>query len=467
MRSGAYYQPMNKIQATSAIASKALTPGERDLWFVPLGGCGEIGINLNVYGHNGQWLIVDCGIGFDRAPGAEAVIAPDPDFISARRTALVGMVITHAHEDHVGAVPYLWPELECPVYCTPFTAAILRRKLGDMGLLDVVPLHVLSPGASHSLGHFDLHWMGVTHSTPEAQCLLLETPAGRVLHTGDWKWDVDPQVGPSYDESSFRKLAQLNIDALVCDSTCATVEGRSPSEGELLPGINRVVREARGRVVATCFGSNIARLQTLARAAAENGRYLSLFGRSLVNNHRAALEAGFWDPALTFIDPAHAGFLPPEEVMVIATGSQGDARAALTRLAAGTHPHMDLEAGDTVIFSSRQIPGNELAIERIHLGLAAREVRVIEQEVGGPLIHTSGHPAREELRDMYQWVQPQTAVPVHGEPHHLSAHAELAADCGVAKQLLGCNGDLFMLAPVTGIHRGAVTVGRRTIRLTG
>ncbi|MEP5566248.1 MAG: ribonuclease J [Halioglobus sp.] len=441
-----------------------LSPGPQDLWFVPLGGCGEIGLNLNVYGHNGQWLIVDCGIGFDRAPGAEAVIAPDPDFISARRQSLVGMVITHAHEDHVGAVPYLWTELECPVYCTPFTAVILRRKLAEAGLLEKVPLHVLPTGASHQLGYFDLRWMGVTHSTPEAQCLLIETTAGRVLHTGDWKWDADPQVGPSYDEAEFRALAALNIDALVGDSTCATVEGRSPSEGELLPGINKVVREARGRVVATCFGSNIARMQTLAKAAANSGRYLALFGRSLDNNYRAALQTGFWDPALSFIDPAHAGYLPPEEVMVIATGSQGDSRAALTRLALGTHPHMELEAGDTVIFSSRDIPGNESAIERVRLGLAARKIHIIEQEADGPLIHTSGHPGREDLKDMYDWVKPQTAVPVHGEPHHLKAHAELAADCGVAKQLLGSNGDLFLLAPTTGVRRGIINVGRRKIR---
>ncbi|MEP1470078.1 MAG: ribonuclease J [Halieaceae bacterium] len=463
MGQAAYHRPVSQI-LTATNPAEALSPGAKDLWFVPLGGCGEIGINLNVYGHDGQWLIVDCGIGFDRTPGSEAVIAPDPDFISSRRGALVGMVITHAHEDHVGAVPFLWPELQCPVYCTPFTAAVLRRKLAEVGLLDVVPLHVIEPAASHSLGPFDLRWIGVTHSTPEAQCLLLETPVGRVLHTGDWKWDADPQVGPPYEESSFRQLAELDIDALVCDSTCATVEGRSPSEGELLPGIRDVIRRAKGRVVATCFGSNIARLQTLARAAVDDGRYVSLFGRSLLNNYRAALQAGYWDPALTFIDPAHVGYLPPDEVMVIATGSQGDARAALTRLAMGAHPQMELAAGDTVLFSSREIPGNELAIERVRNALLAREVCVVEQEVGGPLIHTSGHPARDELRDMYQWVKPKAAVPVHGEPHHLSAHAELAAGTGVTSQLLGRNGDLFLLAPVIGLRRGVVSVGRRTIR---
>ncbi len=444
-----------------------MTPGKRDLWLVPLGGCGEIGINLNVYGHDGQWLIVDCGVGFDRTPGADAIIAPDPDFIASRRQNLVGMMITHAHEDHVGAVPYLWPELRCPVYCTPFTAAVLRRKLSEVGLLDEVPLHVMTPGSRHQVGHFDITWMGVTHSTPESQCLVLETPAGRVLHTGDWKWDASPQVGPAYEAQAFRDLASLGVDALVCDSTCATVAGRTPSEGDLLSGLGQVVGEAQGRVVVTCFGSNIARLQTLARCAREHDRYVALFGRALVNNHRAALGTGFWDPQLTFIDPAHAGYLPPEEVMAIVTGSQGEVRAALARLAAGTHPHMELLAGDTVIFSSRVIPGNEESIDRIRQRLMQRDIKLVEQSPAGPLIHASGHPAREELKDMYDWVRPHMAVPVHGEPHHLTAHAELARDCGVPQQLLGRNGDLFMLAPVPGLRRGAVLTGRRVIRRAG
>jgi ribonuclease J len=465
--SATYYRPMNRPTEVLPINHELLSPSIADLWFVPLGGCGEIGSNLNLYGHDGQWLIVDCGIGFDREPGAEAVITPDPGFISARRESLVGMVITHAHEDHVGAVAYLWAELQCPVYCTSFTAVILRRKLAEAGLLSKVPLHVLPTGASHRLGCFDLRWIGITHSTPEAQCLLIETSAGRVLHTGDWKWDADPQVGPSYDEETFRSLAALKLDALVGDSTCATVEGRSPSEGDVVAGINQVVSDAKGRVVATCFGSNIARMQTLARAAADSGRYLALFGRSLVNNYQAALETGFWDRDLTFIDPTHIGYLPPEEVMIIATGSQGDARAALTRIAAGNHPDLELEAGDTVVFSSRDIPGNELAIERVRQALVSKDVKIVEQTEHGPLIHTSGHPGRDDLKDMYEWVAPRIAIPVHGEPHHLAAHASLAADCGVPQQLLGRNGDLFVLAPQPGVRPGAVAVGRRTIRQSG
>lgn len=441
-----------------------MTPEEKDLWLVPLGGCGEIGINFNCYGHDGQWLIVDCGVGFDRTPGADSIIAPDPSFIVARREALVGMVITHAHEDHVGAVPYLWPELRCPVYCTPFTAAVLRRKLAEVGLLEAVPLHVVMPGTYHRLGHFDLTWIGVTHSTPEAQCLFIETAAGKVLHTGDWKWDESPQLGPGYDAQVFRDLAEREVDALVCDSTCATVQGRTPSEGDLIEGLMAAIGGASGRVVVTCFGSNIARLQTLARCARDCRRRVALFGRSLVNNHSAAVSSGHWDPELTFIDPAHSGYLPPEEVMVIATGSQGEARAALSRLTMGDHPFMELTAGDTVIFSSRVIPGNEEPIDRIKQRLLLDDIKIVEQVLNKPLIHASGHPAQEELKDMYRWVQPTTAVPVHGEPQHLEAHADLARKCGVPRQLRGRNGDLFMLAPVPGLRRSAVQTGRRVIR---
>lgn len=441
-----------------------MTPGASDLWFLPLGGCGEIGINFNLYGHDGRWLIVDCGIGFDRRPGASAVIAPEPDFIAARRDQIAGMVITHAHEDHVGAVHYLWPELRCPVYATPYTAAILRRKLADADLLDRVPLHVVKPGERFDLDGFRLRFIGVTHSTPESQCLVVETDAGRVLHTGDWKWDDYPQVGPAYDRDEFTALASAGVDVLVCDSTCATVPGRSPSEADLLPGLSAVLADSPGRVIAACFGSNIARLHTLARLGAQAGRYTGLLGRSLVNNYSAARSTGYWDPELVFADPKHLGYLPAREVLAIATGSQGEPRAALTRLAAGTHPQMELETDDTVLFSSRVIPGNEEAITRLRNRLEERGVRVVEQTEGGVLIHASGHPARDELIDMYRWVQPRQAIPVHGEPHHLRAHAELARDCGVPRTHLGGNGDLFMVAPVPGIRRAAAPVGRRVLR---
>ena len=440
-----------------------MTPASSDLWFLPLGGCGEIGINMNLYGHDGQWLMVDCGIGFDRDTQPPRVVAPAPDFIASRRQHLAGLVITHVHEDHIGGVQYLWPELRCPVYCTPFAAVVLERKLAEVGLLDAVPVHVIPPGGVFSVGPFTLRWIGLTHSTPECQAVEIVTPVGRVFHTGDWKLDPQPLVGPSYSESALRGLGESGVLALVGDSTCATVPGRTPSESELRKGLTQLIREATGRVVVACFGSNIARLQTLVAVAADCGRYAGLLGRSLHNNVRAARSSGYWPDTARLIDPQHLGFLPPQETLAIATGSQGEPRAALSRLAMGDHPWMDLVAGDTIVFSARRIPGNEDAVGRLRERFEARDIRVIESADCELPIHASGHPAREELADMYSWIKPTVAVPVHGEPHHLEAHANLASDAG-ARPLRGRNGDLFMLAPVPGIRRGAAPVGRRTLR---
>ena len=440
-----------------------MIPGDKDLWFLPLGGCGEIGINMNLYGHAGQWLMVDCGIGFDRSSQPPRVVAPDPDFIASRRQSLAGLVITHVHEDHIGGVQYLWPELRCPVYCTPFAAFVLERKLAEAGLLDAVPIHIIRPDRDFSVGPFALRWVGLTHSTPESQALEIETPVGRIFHTGDWKLDPQPLVGPAYSETALKQVGERGVLALVGDSTCATVPGRTPSEAALRKGLAQLVREATGRVVVACFGSNIARLQTLVEVAADCGRYAGLLGRSLHNNVRAARASGYWPADALLIEPEHLGFLPPAEALAIATGSQGEPRAALSRLAAGNHPWMDLASGDTVIFSARRIPGNEDAVERIRERFEAREIRVIEAEDTTLPIHASGHPAREELADMYRWIRPTVSVPVHGEPHHLEAHADLAA-AHEARPLRGRNGDLFMLAPVPGIRRGAAVVGRRTLR---
>ncbi|MEM1113793.1 MAG: ribonuclease J [Pseudomonadota bacterium] len=440
-----------------------MTPGDEDLWFLPLGGCGEIGINMNLYGHAGRWLMVDCGIGFDRNKQPPAVIAAEPEFIASRRDSLVGLVITHVHEDHIGGVAYLWPELQCPIYCTPFAATILRRKLREEGLVDRVPVHVIAPGQSFAVAGFSLRWIAITHSTPESQALEIETSAGRVFHTGDWKLDNRPLVGPAYRPSDLQAIGQRGVRAMVCDSTCATVPGRTPSEGSLHPGLAQVIGGSRGRVIVACFGSNIARLRTLAEIAAETGRYAALLGRSLENNVRAARVNGYWPEELELVNPYHLGYLPPEEVLAIATGSQGEARAALSRLARGDHPALDLVADDTVVFSARRIPGNEEAVGLLRDRFEARGIEVIEAEDTPLTLHASGHPARDDLADMYRWIQPALAVPVHGEPHHLEAHADLAKDCG-ARALRGSNGDLFMLAPVSGIRRAAAVTGRRILR---
>ncbi|MEM1154352.1 MAG: ribonuclease J, partial [Pseudomonadota bacterium] len=364
------------------------------------------------------------------------------------------------HEDHVGAVADHWPELRCPIYCTRFTAEILSRKLSEAELLGVAPVHIVETAERHSLGPFDIEWIALTHSTPESQALLIQTPVGKVFHTGDWKLDSDPVVGEPVDAAYYRAIGEQGITAMVCDSTNATVEGRSPSEGALYPGLLQKVKSATGRVVVACFGSNVARLTTLTRVALAANRHPGMLGRSLANYYRAARTAGLWTLEQTLIPAAHLGYLPRGEVFAIATGSQGEPGAALSRLAANNHPDLDLEAGDTVIFSSRIIPGNEQALESLHNRLTDIGVSVIHEQDSEAPIHASGHPAREELRDMYQWIKPSIAVPVHGESHHLDAHASLTKQIGVPTTLNGRNGDLYMLAPQPGLRRRAATVGR-------
>lgn len=421
-------------------------------------------MNMSLYGHDGRWLMVDCGIGFDRDAVNTRIITAMPDFIAARRDALVGLLITHAHEDHVGAVASHWRELRCPVFCTRFTAQILSRKLEEAGLLGVTPVHLIETGERLDLAPFNVEWLALTHSTPESQALVIRTGAGTVFHTGDWKLDLDPVVGAPFDPRRLRDLGKQGVTAMVCDSTNATVPGRSPSEGALFRALRERVEAATGRVVVACFGSNVARLTTLARVASATQRYPALLGRSLNNYYRAARSAGLWQLDQTMVPSAHLGYLPAPEVLAIATGSQGERGAALTRLAARDHPDLDLEPQDTVIFSSRVIPGNEEALWRLDTQLKAMGIHVVHDIDGEPPIHASGHPARDELRDMYGWIQPWIAVPVHGEARHLDAHAELARQLGVPVQLNGRNGDLYRLAPQPGIRRGAATVGRLELR---
>jgi ribonuclease J len=441
-----------------------MTPSANDLWFLPLGGCGEIGMNMSLYGHDGRWLMVDCGIGFDRNAAETRVITALPDFIAARREQLVGLLVTHAHEDHVGAVAHHWPELRCPVYCTRFTAEILSRKLGEAGLLGATPVHLVETGETLHLHPFDVEWVALTHSTPESQALVISTAAGRVFHTGDWKLDPDPVVGEAFNVADYRRIGDDGILAMVCDSTSAAIPGRSASEGDLYRALLKKVTAASGRVVVACFGSNVARLTTLVRVAFASGRYPALLGRSLLNYYRAARVAGLWQLEQEPVPAAHLGYLPPPEVFAIATGSQGERGAALSRLAACNHPDLELEPGDMVIFSSRVIPGNEGALEALDKRLQGMGVAVVHGVEGEPPIHASGHPARDELKDMYQWIRPQIAVPVHGEPQHLDAHALLARALGVPVQLNGRNGDLYRLAPQPGLRRAAVPVGRVELR---
>lgn len=442
-----------------------MTPDQQDLWFLPLGGCGEIGMNLNLYGHDGHWLMVDCGVTFPRPgePGARSGadrLMADPAFILDNRERLSGLVVTHAHEDHIGAVPLLWPLLKCPVYTSRFTAEILRRKLAEFGLEQQVPIFEVAVDERRQIGPFEVQWLALTHSIPDPNALMIRTPAGTLFHSGDWKLDDHPVLGHGYSPETFQALGDEGVDAMVCDSTNALVAGRTQSEGELHRGLLEVVDSAPGRVVVCCFGSNIARLHTLARVARETGRYMGLLGRSLSNMASAARAADLWDSRSDLIEPSHLGYLPAREVLAVATGSQGEPRTALHRLAADNHPDLTLEPGDRVVFSARAIPGNEDAIQRVVDRLREREVEVITADDTDLPIHASGHPAADELQLMYQWVRPRVAIPVHGEAAHMAANAGLAQAVGVPKQLVGQNGDLFMVSPVAGVRRQAVQTGR-------
>ena len=437
-------------------------PDYRDpnaLFFVPLGGAGEIGMNLNVYGYQGDWLIIDCGVTFgdDSQPGLE-VVMPDPGFIVERRDRLLGIVATHAHEDHIGAIPYLWRQLRCPIWATPFTASFLRAKLAETGFADQVKINVVPLSGRFTIGPFDLELITLTHSIPEPNAVALRTPVGTVLHTGDWKFDPDPLIGPTADEAALKRLGAEGVLALVGDSTNALRPGTSGSEAELRRSLIDLIGRYDARVAVACFASNVARLETIARAAAAHGREIALVGRSLWRIDKAARENGYLTDLPRFLTEDEAGYIPRDRIVMICTGSQGEPRAALSRIARDDHPHVVLETGDVVIFSSRIIPGNEKSINRLQNALVRLGVEIVTEE--DHFVHVSGHPARDELVRMYQMVRPQIAVPVHGEARHLIAHAELAGECQVQQPLVIQNGDVVRLAASGASVVDEVPVGR-------
>ncbi len=421
-------------------------PASDELVFLPLGGTGEIGMNLNLYGYAGAWLMIDLGITFadDRVGGLD-VLMPDPAFIEARREQLAGLVLTHAHEDHIGAVPYLWPRLRCPIYATPFTAKVLRGKLQEAGLLEEAEITEVPMSGRFSVGPFELELITLTHSIPEPNAVVLRTGAGTVLHTGDWKLDPDPLVGADYDEAALRSLAGERVLAMICDSTNALVEGDSGSESEVCENLERLIGEQKGRVAVACFASNVARVEAVFRAAAAHGRRVALVGRSLLRIFQAARDTGYLADVEAPIRVEDLGYLPRHEVLLLCTGSQGEPRSALWRIVRDEHPHVVLEEGDTVVFSSRVIPGNEIAIGRLQNALSRLGLHVVTDR--DHFIHVSGHPAREELTQMYQWVRPKIAIPVHGEARHLAEHAELARACQVPQALVAENGEVIRLGP--------------------
>jgi ribonuclease J len=433
-----------------------------ELVFLPLGGAGEIGMNLNLYGYGGRWLMVDCGISFadETMPGLD-VIMPDPTFIEERREDLVGIVVTHAHEDHIGAIQYLWPRFKTTVYATPFTAHLLRQKLVETKLEDVVPIVEVPMSGKFQVGPFELELITLTHSIPEPNAVVVRTPVGSVLHTGDWKLDPDPQVGPTADEAALRRLGEEGVLAMVCDSTNALRPGEAGSEAAVARSLVELVGKCRGRVAVACFASNVARLQSIAAAGAAHDRQTVLVGRSLWRIERAARETGYLEGVPRFLTEDEGGYLPRDKALFICTGSQGEPRAALTRIAQGEHAHVVLEAGDSVIFSSRIIPGNERAIGRLHNKLAGLGVELLTEQ--DHFVHVSGHPAQNELLRMYQMIRPKVAVPVHGEARHLRAHLQLAEDCQVPQAVLAFNGDMVRLGPLPAAVVGQVPTGRLAV----
>jgi ribonuclease J len=421
-----------------------------ELVFVPLGGVGEIGMNFALYGFGPasarEWIVVDVGVTFPDAtlPGVDLVL-PDITFIEEQVENLRGIVITHAHEDHYGALHELWPRLKAPVWMTPFAAGLLEAKRQGEANAPKIPVTIYKAGETFEIGPFKIEAIPVSHSIPEPMSLAITTPLGTVIHTGDWKLDPAPEIGPMTDEARFRALGDAGVVALICDSTNALREGESPSEQDVGVGIRGVIEKAPGRVAVTTFSSNVGRVRSIAEAARDTGRQVLVLGRSLKRMINVASELGYMEGIPAFIAEEDYGFIPRENLVVICTGSQGESRAALAKLARDEMKTVALSPGDIVVFSSRTIPGNEKAILEIKNQLIDQGIKIIED--GDALVHVSGHPRRNELRKMYEWTRPRIGIPVHGEAAHLVAHGSLMAQSGIPEVAQVRNGDMIRLAP--------------------
>lgn len=434
-----------------------MTP-RNELLFLALGGSGEIGMNVNLYGCDGKWLMVDCGITFGDAsyPGID-VILPDLQFIEDRVDDLLGIVLTHGHEDHIGALPYLAADLGVPLYATPFTAGLIHGKLAEEGIEDRIELNVVKEEGPFDIGPFTITYTPLAHSIPEGNAVLIETPYGKVFHTGDWKLDEAPSLGGSATAEELTAIGDTGVLALVCDSTNVFNPEASGSEADVRKGLDEVVAGAKGRVLVTTFASNAARLQTLGEVARDTGRELCVAGRSLDRIIRVAKATGYLRDFPELIDFEKAMTLPASRVLIVATGGQGEPRAALNRIAEGSHV-LKLHQGDLVVFSSRQIPGNEIAIGKIMNTLADKGVDIITDRQA--FVHVSGHPGRPELAAMYKWIRPEIIVPVHGEIRHMHEQARFALEQGVPKGVKQQNGEIIRLAPDGPAKIGHATVGR-------
>ena len=409
-------------------------------------------MNLNAYGYGPpdarKWIIVDIGVTFgreDTTPGVDLIL-PDPSYLEEHKDDIIAIVLTHAHEDHIGALGWLWPRLPAPVYATPFTAALVREKLRERGLLERVPLTEIPLKGQLTLGPFEIDFVTLTHSIPEPNGLAIRTPLGLVWHTGDWKIDPDPLIGETTDEAKLRAMADEGVLAMVCDSTNVFVEGTAGSEAEVRVKLTEVIKNCTGKVAVTAFASNVARVETALKAARAAGRTPCLVGRSMHRIFAAAQSVGLLQDVPQVVDEDDASDLPDESVLYLCTGSQGEQRAALSRIARGEHRNVVLRKGDTVIFSSRVIPGNETAIHQLYDQFLERGVELITADTEH-LIHVSGHPARDELKQMYAWARPRIAVPVHGEIRHIREHVKLAQSLQIPETVAPKNGDLIRLAP--------------------
>lgn len=441
---------------------------EDQLHFIPMGGSEEFGVNLNVYTQNGEFLIIDCGIGFadERFPGIDLLL-PDPRFLENNRKKIKGLIITHAHEDHIGALAYLWDRLECPVYCTPFTAAVLRKKLEQNGVKGV-PVHIVNPKEKHDIGNFNIEFLPVSHSVPESASIVIRTEKGTLLHSGDWNLDPRPVVGNPTNEKDFKALKNENILAYIGDSTNAAVPGRAGSEGDVATGLEEEFKKCEGRIAVTIFSSNIGRIISIARAAKACNRKVAIVGRSLHRMISSAYECGYLQDIPDFLDEEDIAKLPRKQCVFVVTGSQGEYRAALAKIARGDHYNISLDRGDTVIFSSRAIPGNEKNINGVKNLLSAGGINVVTPRDTKSVIHVSGHPYRDEILDMYNWVRPQCVIPVHGERLQLDAQAALAQECQISNVVVPNNGSVIRLAPgpveiVDHIETGLLAVDQKRI----
>ena len=424
---------------------------KHELVFAALGGLGEVGMNVYLYGigpaDNREWLIVDLGITFPEGeddPGVD-VILPDVRFLEVQKSQIAGLIITHAHEDHIGAVLELWPRLQCPIYVTPFTAGMLKSKMADYGRGREMPMKVVPLDSRFSAGPFDVELVSVAHSVPETSGLILRTPLGTIYHTADWKIDATPYIGQPAEPARLSALGEEGVLALVCDSTNAMRDGESPSETDVAGSIAAIVAKAPFRVVVTTFSSNVARIKACYEAARRSGRKLVVAGRALHRVIQVAIETGYLPKDFTWADQQQFKYFKREEVLLLCTGSQGEPRAAMARIADNEHPDVTLDKGDLVLFSSRTIPGNEKSIGYIQNALVRAGCQIMTD--GDGLIHVTGHPRRGELRQMYGWIRPKIAVPMHGEARHLMANADLARSLGVAEVVPAFNGDIVRLAP--------------------